>query len=162
MVQLRPVGPDDWRLWRALRLAALAEAPEAFSSRLEDWQGPGDREERWRARLSTPGHHVVAVEGDREIGMASGVLTDQHGAVELISMWVEPSARGLGVGSALLSDVRRWAESVGARVLQLDVTDGNTAALKLYERYGFRSDGSPARRMPDGVRMERTMVLPLR
>lgn len=47
--------PDDWPIWRELRLAALAEAPQAFGSRLADWQGEGDREERWRDRLSIPG-----------------------------------------------------------------------------------------------------------
>ncbi|HEY0700829.1 MAG TPA: glycosyltransferase, partial [Micromonospora sp.] len=50
--RLRALDPEDWRLWRVARLAALAEAPYAFGSQLADWQGPGDREERWRSRLS--------------------------------------------------------------------------------------------------------------
>ena len=64
MIELRVLTPDDWRTWRRLRLAALAEAPYAFGSRLADWQGDGDREERWRARLGIPGSfNVVAVLG---------------------------------------------------------------------------------------------------
>ena len=62
MIELQVLTPDDWRVWRQLRLAALAEAPHAFGSRLADWQGEGDREERWRARLGIPGSfNVVAV-----------------------------------------------------------------------------------------------------
>ena len=62
MIELRVLTPDDWRAWRRLRLAALAEAPYAFGSRLADWQGDGDREERWRARLGIPGSfNVIAV-----------------------------------------------------------------------------------------------------
>jgi GNAT superfamily N-acetyltransferase len=66
--------PADWRIWRELRLAALADAPDAFGARLADWQGDGDREERWRARLQIPGgeDYVAYVDG-RPVGMASGV-----------------------------------------------------------------------------------------
>ena len=66
------------------------------------------------------------------------------------------------MGSALLGEVRRWARSVGATTLRLDVTEGNAAAVALYERLGFRYDVAPARTMPDGVRKERTMLLVLR
>ena len=57
-ITVREVGPDDWRTWRALRLASLAEAPDAFHSRLEDWLGAG--EHVWRERLAAPG----GVDGD--------------------------------------------------------------------------------------------------
>lgn len=54
-VDVLVLTPDDWRLWRELRLAALADAPDAFLSRLADWQGAGDTEARWRARVGAPG-----------------------------------------------------------------------------------------------------------
>jgi hypothetical protein len=46
-----------------LRLAALAEAPAAFGSTLSDWSGPGDTEERWRARLASVAHNIVLEHG---------------------------------------------------------------------------------------------------
>lgn len=55
VLELRRLSPDDWALWRVLRLAALTDAPEAFGSRLADWQGGNDREDRWRDRLRLPG-----------------------------------------------------------------------------------------------------------
>ena len=61
MLELRTLTADDWPLWRELRLAALAEAPDAFGSALADWQGPGDTEDRWRGRLSIPGARDVVV-----------------------------------------------------------------------------------------------------
>ena len=62
VIELRTLTADDWPVWRELRLAALAEAPDAFGSRLADWQGEGDREERWRARLNLAGsYNIVAV-----------------------------------------------------------------------------------------------------
>ncbi|HSJ22063.1 MAG TPA: GNAT family N-acetyltransferase [Nocardioidaceae bacterium] len=162
MTDLRTLGPEDWKLWRGLRLAALAEAPQAFGSRLVDWQGEGDREERWRERLGIPGsRNVVAVLDGEPVGMASGVPADDD-SVELISMWVAPSARGRGVGDALVREVERWARESGARVLRLDVAEDNAAAQALYERRGFTLTGELGELMADGVRRERVMAKALR
>lgn len=147
MVELHVLGPDDWRLWRELRLAALAEAPHAFEARLADWQGNRDREERWRARLAIPGsRNVVALAGDRPLGMVSGVPAGQEGVTELISLWVGPAARGRGVGDRLVEEIVRWARRSGAATLRLSVLDGNRAARALYERHGFRDSAEPGSR----------------
>jgi ribosomal protein S18 acetylase RimI-like enzyme len=140
VVAIRRLSADDWEIWRELRLAALAEAPGAFGSRLADWVDAS--EERWRARLKIPGsHNVLAVLEGRPVGMASGVPTDDPGLVELISMWVSPAARGRSVGQALVREVERWAHEGRAGLLCLDVVEGNAAAVALYERSGFRYTG---------------------
>jgi ribosomal protein S18 acetylase RimI-like enzyme len=140
VVAIRRLGPDDWQAWRALRLAALAEAPGAFGSTLADWADAG--EDRWRARLGIPGsHNVLAVLDGRPVGLASGVPTDDPALVELISMWVSPLGRGRGVGRTLVDEVAGWARRVGADLLRLDVVEGNAAALSFYERTGFRYTG---------------------
>jgi hypothetical protein len=38
-IDILQLGPDDWMLWRTLRLQALGEAPDAFSSKQANWQG---------------------------------------------------------------------------------------------------------------------------
>lgn len=159
MVEVLVLTPDDWATWRHLRLAALSEAPRAFGSRLADWTGDGDVEERWRGRLGIPGsHNVVAMLEDHGVGMASGVPTSHVGIVELISMWVAPAARGHGVGDALVGEIERWARSVGARVLRLSVAEGNAQAAALYQRHGFRYTGELGDLMADGVHRERVMA----
>jgi hypothetical protein len=52
-VTLITLSSGDWRVWRSLRLAALAEASGAFGSRLADWVDAD--EGRWRKRLVIPG-----------------------------------------------------------------------------------------------------------
>jgi ribosomal protein S18 acetylase RimI-like enzyme len=157
VIELRVLTPDDWRTWRRLRLAALAEAPYAFSSRLADWQGDGDREERWRARLGIPGSfNVVAVLYGEPAGLASGVPAGE-GAAELISMWVSPAARGHGVGDRLVQAVARWARQAGSQVLRLAVAQDNENAAGLYRRNGFQLTGELGDPMPDGHR-ERIMA----
>ncbi|MGW3917799.1 N-acetyltransferase family protein, partial [Streptomyces sp. NPDC005070] len=126
MLELRTLESDDWPLWREVRLAALAEAPYAFGSTLAQWQGSGDREERWRARLSIPGaHDLVALLDGLPVGLASGVPGEGAENVELISMWVNPKARGKGVGDCLIQAVERWAAERGATTLRLSVMPDN-------------------------------------
>jgi ribosomal protein S18 acetylase RimI-like enzyme len=123
-----------------------------------DWQGDGDREERWRARLGIPGSFNVAAVLDGEpAGLASGVPAGE-GAAELISMWVSPAARGHGVGDHLVRAVARWAQRVGAEVLWLAVVPDNENAAALYRRNGFHLTGELGDLMPDGVRREHIMA----
>src|SRR3954447_15643866 len=146
MTELLVVTPDEWRVWRELRLRALAEAPYAFSSKLADWQGSGDREERWRERLRS-GHNVVGLLDGEPAGMASGILED--GAAELISMWVAPEGRSRGVGDALVGEVERWAVGTEAERFVLAVVATNARALAFYRRLGFVEHGPLPRESPD-------------
>ena len=159
MLELRTLESDDWPLWRELRLAALAEAPHAFGSTLAEWQGAGDREDRWRSRLSIPGacDSVVLLDG-LAVGMVSGVPGEDSDVVELISMWVSPTARGRGVGDCLIQAVERYAVERGATTLRLSVMPDNGDAIALYERNGFADTGELGGVRPDGVSRERVLA----
>ncbi|MEU6426766.1 GNAT family N-acetyltransferase [Microbispora sp. NPDC046973] len=160
MFELRVLSEDDWRIWRELRLVALAEAPHAFGSTLSEWQGVGDREERWRARLAIPGsHNVIAMIDGRPVGMVSGVPTETADEAMLISLWVSPSARGKGVADRLITEVERWAMlDRAARTLRLAVMPDNRQAIALYERHGFKDTGEPGDLPRDGVGREQAMA----
>ncbi|MFC5722399.1 GNAT family N-acetyltransferase [Streptomyces gamaensis] len=158
MTDIRTLTPDDWPLWRELRLAALAEAPYAFGSRLTDWQGDGDREERWRARLELPGSCSLVAELDgRPVGLAAGVPGTEAGTAELRSLWVTAAARGRGVADRLVRAVEQWAADRGAERLHLTVMPGNEHASALYRRHGLRDTGPHGAVLPDG-RRKRLMV----
>ncbi|MEV5378870.1 GNAT family N-acetyltransferase [Streptomyces nondiastaticus] len=153
MINIRTLSPDDWPLWRELRLVALAEAPYAFSSRLADWQGDGDREERWRARLELPGSlNLIAELDGSPAGMVSGIPGPNAGTVELISLWVAADARGRGVGERLVRAVEQWATDTGAERLHLAVMPGNEHAFALYRRLGLHDTGPHGDPLPDGRR----------
>ncbi|MEU7145955.1 GNAT family N-acetyltransferase [Nocardia sp. NPDC046473] len=142
VIGVQVVRSDDWQLWRELRLAALADAPHAFSSQLADWQGDGDREGRWRARLSIPGScNVIAVLDGRPVGMVSGFPGPRHGVAELGTLWVSRLVRGRGVGDRLVQAVEQWAIQVGVEVLLLMVSPDNQPAVALYRRNGFDDAG---------------------
>jgi GNAT superfamily N-acetyltransferase len=158
VIDVQAIGPDDWKLWRELRLAALSEAPYAFGSQLADWADAP--EERWRERLSVPGaYQVIASIDGTPAGMAGGFPGDA--AAELVSMWVAPAGRGKGVGNALMAAIEDWARSLGATALKLSVVDGNDPAHNLYLRHGYVDTDELGDLMPDGVRRELVMRKPL-
>jgi ribosomal protein S18 acetylase RimI-like enzyme len=139
--ELWVVTPDDWLAWSELRLAALREAPYAFSSTFADWQGA--TEQRWRERLAVPGgHNAIALLDGARVGMVSGLPSDAQ-TLELIGMWVAPAARRKGVGRALIGAVATWARDASKRRVRLEVRRGNSAAFELYRAFGFR-DGEQA------------------
>ena len=141
MVTLRTLTAQDWRLWRELRLEALREAPYAFGSKLSEWQGSGDSEQRWRDRLTGVPLNIVAGFKGARAGMVSAIGPDDEQTAELISMWVAPFARGRGVGDALVEAVVRWSRERGAFRLELAVREKNLRAIALYMRNGFVDSG---------------------
>ena len=66
----------------------------------------------------------------------------------LEDLFVEEAARGTGLGRAMLDAVLARARERGARLLELDTHEDNTAALALYESVGMsaqRTPGGPRR-----------------
>jgi ribosomal protein S18 acetylase RimI-like enzyme len=138
-MRVREVGPDDWMVWRLLRQRSLLEDPQAFAASVERWTGDQDTEDNWRARLAAPGACFVAEHGAAPVGMVAIRPDDDGDGQQLISMWVTPSARGRGVGRAL---VGRVISEVAGKPLWLRVIDGNKTAIRLYQRCGFVLDDS--------------------
>jgi GNAT superfamily N-acetyltransferase len=157
--RLRALAVDDWRVWRELRLAALAEAPHAFRAPLADWTEAGDTESRWRDRLETVGLNLVAELDGQPAGMVSGDWVSP-GTVRLRSLWVAPTARGSGVGARLVAAVVEWAERAGAGRVVLGVFESNHDAVSLYLRHGFVR-GGVAQLVPGDDRPELVMERPL-
>jgi len=67
---------------------------------------------------------------------------------ELISMWVDPEARGSGVFQALVDAVVEWARAAN-RTTYLMVRSDNAPAIAAYTRAGFVDLGIPPDQDPD-------------
>lgn len=74
-------------------------------------------------------------------GVMLGVLERdcEPGTLLMDGIFVCPQARGLGVGSALLRAIERYASDQGYRQVRLDVIEENGRARALYERQGFKA-----------------------
>ena len=60
---------------------------------------------------------------------------------ELVRIAVDPCCRRRGVASHLLEELLRVCRENGVKRVLLDVRESNEAAIKLYERMGFKADG---------------------
>jgi len=61
----------------------------------------------------------------------------EPGTLLMDGIFVEPHARGMGIGKALLKAIETRAASMGLHHVRLDVIDTNPRARALYEREGF-------------------------
>jgi ribosomal protein S18 acetylase RimI-like enzyme len=129
MATLRRLGPDDWEVFRQIRLAALAESPDAFGSTLAREQAFA--EDDWRRRLTTP---VYVVEDPDPV--AVGGIFDNDGTPHVWGMWTDPVHRGLGHARTILDMLIPRGTAA-----QLDVNVTNGDARTVYERYGFVGTG---------------------
>jgi GNAT superfamily N-acetyltransferase len=81
---------------------------------------------------------VDAVTAPLACGGLRRLADDEHGRrLEVKHLFVAPSARGRGLGAALLDELERRARSVGAATLVLDTNRSLLAAGGLYRRAGF-------------------------
>ena len=139
MNSVSKLQPADWERYRDLRLRSLKEDPDAFWNTFEEEVVL--LEEDWRKRLSDNPTFVAELDGEC-VGAATGCPHyDREGVAALVGMWVAPSARGRGLACVLIEEVITWAREEGYPHLYLDVADENAAAIKLYERMGFRPTG---------------------
>jgi ribosomal protein S18 acetylase RimI-like enzyme len=143
---IRPFLPQEWPVYKDLRLRALADAPDAFGSTLEREQSRPDSE--WSARLVPNADSLdlplmALVEG-KPAGLAWGRIEKSNPTVaNLYQMWVAPDYRRLGAGKMLLQAVISWAVESQASYLDLGVTCTNAAATSLYLEAGFEPVGEP-------------------
>jgi ribosomal protein S18 acetylase RimI-like enzyme len=159
VVEIREVQPDEYE--EAGRVTALA---------YQEFAPPGDLE--WDAYLreladvkGRAGRSLVlvAVEGGRVLGTATMEFDDRTlgdddrvlppEMASLRMLGVEPSARGLGIGRALVDACIRESRARGKTLFVLRTTELMTAAHGLYESMGFERDAERDLVFEDGFRL---------
>jgi GNAT superfamily N-acetyltransferase len=160
MILVREITADDWELMRDVRLAALSDAPYAFGSTYA--REAAFTEQTWRGRINQRSVTFFAHADSADSAPAglAGVYVED-GDPDLVSMWVRPSARGLGVGEVLVEAAASWTKAHDFGALFLWVTEYNAPARRLYERCGFTPTGErqplPSDPAFQEIRMSRTL-----
>lgn len=99
---------------------------------------------------------LIAKVDDQPIGYALAVVdypdpsndngTEWCGLLD--EVYVDESARGLGIGSKLIDSCMEWIRHLGAKRVKLQMYDWNDQARHVYEKWGFT---------PYAISFEKTM-----
>ena len=106
-----------------------------------------DPEVDWMSRAySAPRSAYFVVERDGAVLGGGGVAPLEGGdeaTCELRKMYFLPEARGLGAGAAMMARCLDAARGFGFARCYLETLTGMDAAMRLYERSGFRRIDAP-------------------
>jgi L-amino acid N-acyltransferase YncA len=137
--RITPLQPEDWPAVRSIYAEGIATGNATFEIETPDW-------EKWNAAHRQDCRLVA-----REAGGAGAVLgwaalspislRRVYAGVAEVSAYVAASARGQGVGKALMQALIEDSEQAGVWMLQAGIFPENSASLRLHKAHGFREVG---------------------
>ena len=148
LIHIRPVAAAEWPTYRAVRLQALQESPQAFGSTYAAESQKSDQ--AWQSQVENAmasGQDCVlfALDDQQVRGLIwCKLAATEAGTADIYQMWVAPAVRGSGAGHSLLHAAVRWARQKAVRRVRLGVTHADSPAMRLYRNYGFVPIGALA------------------
>jgi GNAT superfamily N-acetyltransferase len=141
-LEVRPAEPGDEDAICAVCAAGFSASaeglltPNRISTQIARYYDP----ERVRGELAPAppgwlGYLVAEISGCVVGACGGGSATDDAG--ELLVLYLDPSRRGQGIGSALLREVTEQQIRLGATRQRVSVIEGNEMGLPFYRARGF-------------------------
>ncbi len=161
VARIRRLVREDWELLRAVRLEMLADSPLAYLETLSAARRQTDTQWQERAGMMSSGTNITLLadggaDDPRVRGLMRVALKEPQGQEQprraiLLSVYVAPAYRGLGLAEELLEEACGVARAeLGAAVLELGVHEDNQRAKAFYLRHGFGFTGE-SRPFPQDV-----------
>lgn len=136
--QIRPMTPDDAVTVLAIYQVGIDEGDATFETQAPTWSDFD------RVRLLEHRFVAVRLSDQAVVGWIAAQRVSPRpayaGVVEH-SLYVDPAARGRGVGRALLTALVDSTETAGIWTIQSGIFPENTASLALHDSAGFRRIG---------------------
>jgi ribosomal protein S18 acetylase RimI-like enzyme len=157
-----------------IRLATLKDAEQIAAVHVLSWQGayrgllPDDflatlsverRIAQWQRTLANSANIVPVYEDDSEVvgfvsyGRCRDEDLDQDQTGEICAIYLLPDRWGKGFGAALMREGLARLRERGYLAASLWVLAGNERAIRFYEQFDFRPDGSTKTESRGGIDM---------
>jgi phosphinothricin acetyltransferase len=133
---IEPMQPRDWEFVRGIYLEGVATGHATFETEAPRW-------DEWDTNHS-PDCRLVARVPDGLLGWAALSPVSKrkvYAGVAEVSVYVGASARGRGLGGALMRALIEASERNGVWTLQSSVFPENQASIALHLKHGFRELG---------------------
>ena len=137
-VEVRRFAPEEWPLYRTVRLHALGADPRLFSSSHAIESAYPD--EWWQARLVADDVGIFGVFRHGEvIGMTGvAVARDDRSVALLWGSWLDPALRGRGFSVPMYEARIVWARSrPEVRRVTVSHRQGNVVSARANRKHGF-------------------------
>lgn len=135
---IRRLTPADHLLWRAVRRAALVDAPAQFDEPLAVFDARDDADLQASLQRNTV---CAAFAKDTPVAIAAchpAAAPRPADFLRLFSIWVQPAHRGQGIADRLIEHCIPTGKHA-----ELLVRADNTPAIRAYERLGFITAPAP-------------------
>lgn len=162
---IRRLTVDDVEAYRTIRLRALKDHPDVYTSSYADWDEPAaffiERIEAaytLGAFISLNGAQTLA--GTLTLAIHERKNPKISHKAEIWSVYVAPEARERGIARKMMHYIMAIARDYKYEALMLTVTEHNTKAQALYQSLGFFEYGREpdAKRLPDGRRLNEILM----
>jgi L-amino acid N-acyltransferase YncA len=133
---IETMSAGDWPAVQTIYEEGIATGEATFETNVPGW-------EEWDQN-HLPDCRLVARRQGRVVGWAALTPVSRrrvYAGVAEVSLYVAASARGQGVGKALLEALVRASEEAGVWTLQAGIFPENTASIGLHSACGFRTVG---------------------
>jgi len=135
-VTIRTASADDFEAWFRLFEAVASEGKWLGS------EAPLDRDSRRRLfDLYVESEEAVTLLAEADNQIVGNLGLEIRRGVGHLGMLIDERWRGRGIGSLLMGSSIDWAKEHGAHKLTLEVWPHNVAAIRLYENFGFVTEG---------------------
>ena len=156
-ITISKLNPSEWSKYKKLRLEALKNEPSSFGSSYEDSLKLPDN--TWREQLQKSQDEdsnvmFFAKDDNHPIGMIGAFWKNKEKTKHIgniFGVYVDPKYRSKGIGKLLMEAILNKLNNMPQiEKIKLSVVTQQTSALKLYEKYGFKSIGKCIRELKVG------------
>ncbi|MBC7790568.1 MAG: GNAT family N-acetyltransferase [Anaerolineae bacterium] len=136
----------------AFALQATAVSPSLFKRYDVAWE-----------ELQYANAAIVAEANGSLVGVGAIAYHGWNRRAVISHLYVDRAARGSGIGTKLIAELRNAAEAIGARCLWAETQNVNAAAIRFYENRGFAFCGLDTSLYdPDDIQGETAVFFALR
>jgi RimJ/RimL family protein N-acetyltransferase len=142
-ISIRLIRDSDLDAYKALRLEALREHPEAFGTDYDE--DLGQPESVWIDRLTNsidnPGGCIALADAGGELAAMAGVFRRDSVKVRHVAtiwgVYVRPKYRGQQLVDRMIAELLNWCRANQVGIVHLTVVTSNGPAIRCYLRCGF-------------------------